>query len=92
MTDPVEVARRRLTMRSTRRGIKEMDLILSSFAQAHLGGMGAAELAAYEALLDESDLEIYAWVSGQAVPPARFAPLVGRIAQQAVGLTSPRGA
>ena len=92
MTDATEISRRRLRMRSMRRGIKEMDLILSSFADAHLASMDATELGTYESLLDESDLDIYRWVSGQAEPPARFAPLVARIAQQAVGLTRPRGA
>ncbi|RYH02438.1 succinate dehydrogenase assembly factor 2 [Salipiger sp. IMCC34102] len=78
-------------MRSMRRGIKEMDLILSAFAEAQLPRMTAAELATYEAMLDQSDLDIYRWVSGQDVPPAEFAPLVGQISKLAVGLTSPRG-
>ena len=92
MTEPVEIARRRLAMRSMRRGIREMDLILQSFATAELPNMQAEVLETYEALLEESDIEIYRWVSGQAAPPERFAPLVAAISAHAVGLTRPRGA
>jgi antitoxin CptB len=89
MTETVEIARKRLTMRSMRRGIKEMDLILSDFASRALGGYDADQLALYEALLDESDLDIYHWVSGQSEAPARFSPLVSDIAIGATGLTRP---
>ena len=92
MTETPEVMRRRLAMRSMRRGIKEMDLILSAFARTELPALEPGALALYDALLEESDLEIYRWVSGQVAPPERFAPLVSRIAQVAVGLTQPRGA
>ena len=89
MTEPVEIARKRLVMRSMRRGIKEMDLILSDFARRRLQDYDAAALATYEALLEESDLDIYRWVSGQAAAPDRFAPLVADIAAGATGLTRP---
>ena len=87
--EPVEVARKRLIMRSMRRGIKEMDLILSDFARRRLADYDAPQLSLYEALLDESDLDIYTWVSGQAAAPDRFAPLVAEIAAGATGLTRP---
>lgn len=87
--EPVEIARKRLIMRSMRRGIKEMDLILSDFARRRLGDYQADQLALYEALLDESDLEIYRWVSGQIDAPARFALLVADISKGATGLTRP---
>ncbi|WP_386683197.1 succinate dehydrogenase assembly factor 2 [Loktanella sp. R86503] len=89
MTETVEITRKRLAMRSMRRGIKEMDLILSDFASRALGGYNAAQLALYEALLDESDLDIYHWVSGQSAAPAKFAALVGDITVGAEGLTRP---
>ncbi len=89
MTETVEIARKRLIMRSMRRGIKEMDLILSDFASRALSGYDADQLALYEALLDESDLDIYHWVSGQSDAPTRFAPLVSEISAGATGLTRP---
>ena len=42
---------KRLKMRSMRRGIKEMDLILSHFAQTALAQMSDEELMKYDLLL-----------------------------------------
>jgi antitoxin CptB len=67
-------------MRSIRRGIKEMDIILGRFAETGLQGLGEAELTLYDALLSENDLDLYRWVTEQAAPPERFAPLIARIA------------
>ena len=72
-----------------RRGIREMDLILSAFAERELGAMEDVGLDAYEALLEESDHDIYAWIAGAAPPPARHGALVGRIAAGASGVTRP---
>ncbi|SLN52151.1 hypothetical protein ROJ8625_02622 [Roseivivax jejudonensis] len=77
--EPREVRLKRLRMRSMRRGIKEMDLILMRFADAALDDMSDAELDAYEALLDESDQDLYAWVSGQQPPPEQHAPLIAHV-------------
>ncbi|WP_432449663.1 succinate dehydrogenase assembly factor 2 [Aliiroseovarius marinus] len=72
---------KRLAMRSMRRGIKEMDIILSRYADQHLAAMSPDELDHYEALLGENDQDLYQWVSGQQDAPAQFAELVARIAQ-----------
>ncbi|QIE54724.1 succinate dehydrogenase assembly factor 2 [Pikeienuella piscinae] len=71
---------RRLSMRSWRRGMKEMDLILGRFADARLAALGESELAAYEALLGENDQDLYLWVSGGAPTPAHHESIVGIIA------------
>ncbi|SEN84111.1 antitoxin CptB [Loktanella fryxellensis] len=89
MTEAIETTRKRLIMRSMRRGIKEMDLILSNFASRALAGYDADALQVYEDLLEESDLDLYRWVSGQQAAPAPFAPLVADIAKGATGLTRP---
>ena len=59
-------------MRSMRRGIKEMDLILSAFASAELAQMDADTLDRYDALLNENDQDLYQWVTGQDPAPAAF--------------------
>ena len=74
-----ETRLKRLTMRSMRRGIKEMDILLMRYAEARLEQMDGAQLDTYEALLEENDQDLYQWVSGQAAPPAHFAPLVDDI-------------
>jgi antitoxin CptB len=73
-------------MRSMRRGIKEMDVILSRYAEAALPGMDAATLDTYEALLSENDQDLLYWVSGRDDPPAALAPLVADI-RASVGMT-----
>ncbi|MEM7631949.1 MAG: succinate dehydrogenase assembly factor 2 [Pseudomonadota bacterium] len=70
---------KRLHMRSMRRGIKEMDLILSAYAQAELEGMSDAQLALYDSLLGENDQDLYQWVTGQAPAPVQFTDLIAEI-------------
>lgn len=72
---------KRLRMRSIRRGIREMDLILGRFAETALGDLSEDELQLYDALLSENDHDLYQWVTGQAAAPDRFAALIGRIAR-----------
>ncbi len=70
---------KRLAMRSWRRGTKEMDLILGPYADAHLAAMEGATLDLYEALLHENDQDLYPWITGAALPPARFVTLLDQI-------------
>jgi antitoxin CptB len=80
---------RRLRMRSMRRGIREMDLILIAFSDAALATMGDEELARYDALLSENDHDLYLWIAGQIEAPEPYIALVGRISGMASGLTRP---
>lgn len=70
---------KRLKMRAMRRGIKEMDLILSAYADANLAKMGAEELDLFDDILHENDQELYAWVTGQELAPERFSDMISRI-------------
>lgn len=76
MSETAETRLRRLHMRSIRRGIREMDLVLTAFAETRLRQLPEAELTLYEALLEEPDQDVLSWVTGQAEPPARYRPLV----------------
>jgi antitoxin CptB len=38
------------------------------------------ELDAFEALLDENDQDLYAWISGAALPDPRHAAALARVA------------
>lgn len=73
---------KRMKMRSMRRGIKEMDIILSHFADTRLDAMDEAALDHYDALLNENDQDLYQWVSGQADAPAEFKDLIAEIAAE----------
>ncbi|MBR9653470.1 succinate dehydrogenase assembly factor 2 [Thalassovita aquimarina] len=70
---------KRLAMRSMRRGIKEMDIILTRYADARLDGMSEDDLDAYDRLLSENDQDLYQWVSGQKEPPAEMAAQIADI-------------
>lgn len=89
MTEARETKIKRLQMRSMRRGIKEMDLILSDFATRSMAQMDDAGLGLYDQLLAENDHDLFAWVNGQVKAPERYATLIGQIAEGATGLTRP---
>ncbi|MBK0327619.1 succinate dehydrogenase assembly factor 2 [Rhodobacteraceae bacterium F11138] len=72
---------KRLRMRSMRRGIKEMDLILSAYAEANLQQMNPGRLDLYDALLEQNDQDLYQWITGQAAAPDALADLIQDISQ-----------
>ena len=53
MTALPDPRRKRLLFRSWHRGTKEADLIMGSFAEAHLAGFSEAELDEFEKCIDE---------------------------------------
>lgn len=77
--EKTEESRKRLRIRSWRRGIREMDLILGGFFDAHGDSLSADDLALYEVMLEENDHDLYAWVSEKTPTPQRFALLIDRI-------------
>ncbi len=81
MTEPRDIRIKRMKMRSMRRGIKEMDLILTAYANRNLDGMDADGLDTYDAMLSENDQDLYQWVTGQVQPPEALADLIADIAQ-----------
>lgn len=81
MNKTSEARVKRLKMRSMRRGIKEMDIILSAYADAELDSMSEPEIMLYDALLNENDQDLYSWVTGQTTPPPEFKELLSEIAQ-----------
>lgn len=81
MTDlDLDTRRRRIRIRAWRRGMREMDLILGGFADAHLADLTEAEIAEFEKLLDESDRDVYSWISGELpIPEDANGPLLKRV-------------
>jgi antitoxin CptB len=71
--------RSKLRYRAWHRGTREADLILGPFADAHLPVMTPAELGCFEALLDQPDPDLYAWITDQAQAPAPFDSQVLRL-------------
>lgn len=63
-TSDLEPRRRKILYRAWHRGMRETDLILGPFADAHLAVMSDQELAAFEAMLEVPDREILGWITG----------------------------
>lgn len=74
--------------------MKEMDLILGPFADTELSGLTEAEIAVYEAILDENDQDLYLWttarLSGEHPGPAHISGLLDRIAGFAAARLTPK--
>ena len=71
---------KRLRFRAWHRGVREADLMVGGFFDAHHAGWGEAEMGWFEALLEEQDVDIMAWALGTAVPPERFqCPAMGQL-------------
>ncbi|MEO1065785.1 MAG: succinate dehydrogenase assembly factor 2 [Pseudomonadota bacterium] len=76
----LEPRRKKLLFRAWHRGIKEMDIILGTFADAHLPTMSDDDLATFESLMDVPDRELFKWISGEAeTPPNHRSGLLDRI-------------
>ena len=93
MTDAAaDIRLKKLRFRAWHRGFREADLILGPFADRHLAGLDAAELDAFEALIDQPDPDLYAWIIGKAEAPATFAgPMLEQIRAFRLSLPIARG-
>lgn len=89
MTETRETKIKRLHMRSIRRGIKEMDLILTVYATDHMPALSDEDLVTYDAFLAEIDHDIYGWITGQDTAPAQYNAIMATIMELSSGLTKP---
>jgi antitoxin CptB len=64
--------RRRALYRAWRRGTREMDLLMGRFCDAEIDRFNEAEFAAFEALIEAPDRDLFAWIAGQAKTPAAY--------------------
>lgn len=68
---------KRLGFRAKHRGTREADLLIGGFFDACADGWSDAEIALFETLLEEQDVDIMAWAIGsEAVPPRYAGPML----------------
>lgn len=68
---------RRLKFRAWHRGTREADYMIGGFFDLYGTNWDEADIAWFEALLEEDDVDIMAWALGsQAVPPEYAGPLM----------------
>ena len=63
---------KRLRFRACHRGTKEADLLIGGFFDRYGAEWDEGEMAWFEALLEEQDVDIMAWAIGTAAPPKRW--------------------
>jgi len=71
-SEGLDVRRRKLLFRAWRRGVREMDLIVGRFADAHIDTLDEAALDDFERLIEAPNAELYAWVIGAGNIPADY--------------------
>jgi antitoxin CptB len=64
MNQSIDITRKRLLWRATHRGIKEMDILVGGYAEAHVGTMDKVALTTFADLLELPDQELLAWATG----------------------------
>ena len=75
----ISVVRKKLSIRSWRRGTKELDLILGRFSNKNLINFEMSELDLYEQFLSYDDYLIYNWLFDKEDTPRIFESLVKQI-------------
>ena len=75
----INVVRKRLSIKSWRRGTKELDLILGRFSDNNLLKFERDDLDLYEQLLSNDDPLIYDWLFGKEESPKTLAGLIRQI-------------
>jgi antitoxin CptB len=71
-SEGLDERRRRLLFRAWRRGVREMDLIVGRFADAHIEAFDDAGLDDFERLIEVPNNDLYAWVVGRTDIPANY--------------------
>jgi antitoxin CptB len=63
---------KRLRFRAWHRGTKEADMLIGGFFDRHSPNWDDEEMAWFETLLEEQDVDVMAWAIGTAAPPERY--------------------
>jgi antitoxin CptB len=67
-----EIRIKQLRYRAWRRGFREHDFLMGTFADKELAAQNEKGLDAFEALLDQADWDVYYWIVGQKPVPSAF--------------------
>lgn len=79
-SEGLDARRRKLLFRSWHRGMREMDMILGRFADAHMATLTDEEIDQYEGLLEFPDDQFFLLITGERpVPQHLDCPLLQRI-------------
>ena len=71
-SDGLPPPRKKALFRAWHRGTKEMDLLLGTFADAHLGALSEDEFAEFERLMEVPDQDLFGWITGREPTPGNY--------------------
>lgn len=66
----LDIRRRRIVFRAWHRGIREMDLILGQYVDAHIAVLCGRQLDELEYIMSFEDRDLLGWMTGETAPPA----------------------
>ena len=75
----VELLKKEIRYRASRRGLKELDVALAAYVNARLEGLDADSLLLFRDFLLQSESDLTAWLVEGAPAPAAFGVLVADI-------------
>ena len=76
----LEPRRRKALFRAWHRGTREMDLLLGQFADARLQAFSEEELAAFEALMETPDQELFSLLMSEDEPSSDvLTPMIAEV-------------
>jgi antitoxin CptB len=80
MHNSLDPLRKKLLWRATHRGIKEMDIVVGGFAEAHLASMNQSEINEFQEILEIPDQDLLGWLTRQSeIPADQSSPLLRRM-------------
>ena len=68
----MDARRKKLLYQSQHCGMKENDILLGRFAKYHLAAMSDDDLTHFEAIMRETDIDLYNWITGKEPVPERM--------------------
>lgn len=71
-SEGLDPRRKRLLYRAWHRGMREMDYVLGTYANAAIADMDEEGLAEFEMLMQVPDPDMYKWLSGTAEAPPNW--------------------
>jgi len=71
-SEGLDERRKKLLFRAWRRGVRETDLIVGRFADAHIEALDEPSLDDFELLIEVPNSDLYAWVCGEVDIPANY--------------------
>ena len=84
--EPHDVRIKRLRYRSSYTGTKETDVLFRHFAERYLDRLSPELLDQYEALIENSDPDLFMWISGRKpVPPEWDTPIMAMLKDFRIG-------